>query len=479
MLAVLMLFLPAACASAEKDSAVSDNGQTAAAETEENRDILAYLPDQDFGGGVITVMCRTEQLYEFNVESETGDTIEDAVFRRNMTIEDRYNVALQTYDIPGDWNNLAPYLAAVSNAVMAGDNTYDILTGYQYYIVNAAVQGHMLNLAGQPHLNFDNPWWSGAIKESTYDNKVFFITGDISLTLWEYLYCIYFNKQLAADYNTEDLYKLVSDGRWTFDKLTEICMTVSQDLDGDGKYTAADLYGYATTTGNLLDNFVTAFDIDFTKPDEEGIQVLALDSERTVNAYDKIVAFLQNKSNVYATPETAYYPVNEHYLMFMENRVLFLPEYLGNAKILRGMEADFGIMPYPKYDEEQEKHRTQSQNGYTMLGIPKTAKDPALSAFILEAMCAKSSEIIRPAFYDIALKSKFTRDDESAEMINIIRDGISFNFGMIYSYELDNIVIIFRNTPTVKSFKTLYAGKEKVFNAKLTALGETITKIEG
>lgn len=477
-LAFIMLFLVAACAADSSEGKITENMASTAAETEENKDILAYLPDQDFAGGTMTIMCRTEQLYEFYIESETGDTIEDAVYKRNMVIEDRYNVDLQTYDIVGDWANLAKYLAAVSNIVMAGDSTYDILTGYQYYIVNAAVQGHMLNLSAQSYLDFTNPWWSSAIDESKFNDKVYFITGDISLTLWEYLYCIYFNKQLVSDYNVEDLYKLVNEGKWTFDKLTEICMTVSQDIDGDGKYTDSDLYGYATTTGNLLDNYVTAFDIKFTERGDDGIPVLTLDTERTVNAYDKIYAFLQNKSNVYSTPETSWWPVNEHYLMFMENRVLFLPEYLGNAKVLRGMESDFGIIPYPKYDEAQENHHTQSQNGFTLLGIPKTAKDPSLSAFILEAMCAKSYEIIRPAFYDIALKSKFTRDDESAEMINIIRDGLSFNFGMIYSYELDNPVIIFRNTPSIKSFTTLYASKGKSYTAKLEKLNEALSKID-
>jgi hypothetical protein len=256
-------------------------------------------------------------------------------------------------------------------------------------------------------------------------------------------------------------------------------MNVSKDINGDGKFTDADLYGYATTTGNLLDNFISAFDIKFTQRGDDGYHTLALDSERTVNAYDKVYAFLQNKQNVFSTPELIYYPINEHDDMFKENRVLFLPEYLGNAKILRDMESDFGIIPYPKYDEAQTAYRTQSQNGYTMIGIPTTAKDPARSAFMLVAMCAKSSEIIRPAFYDKALVGKFSRDNESAEMINIIRDGLSFDFGMIYSYELDNIAIIFRNTPTVKSFATYYASKSKTYTAKLDLLNESFAKIDG
>jgi ABC-type glycerol-3-phosphate transport system substrate-binding protein len=477
-LAFVMILSAAACASGSETGKTGADATTGAETQQENTDILSYLPNEDFGGGTFTIMCRSEQLYEFNIENETGDTIEDAVYKRNMEIEDRYNVDIATYDIFGDWNNLSPYLKAVSSAVMAGDSSYDVITGYAYYIVNTAVQGHMLNLKEQPHLDFSNTWWSAAIDESTVNGKVYFITGDISLTLWEYLFCIYFNKQLAADYNVGDLYKLVRDGKWTFDRMAEMCMNVSRDLDGDSKFTEADLYGYATTTGNLLDNFVSSFDINFTEQGDDGYHTLALESERTIDAYGKLHEFLQNKQNVFSTPETIYYPINEHDDMFMEDRVLLLPEYLGNAKILRGMESDFGIIPYPKYDETQKSYRSQSQNGYTLLGIPKTASDPARSAFLLEAMCAKSYEIIRPAFYDKALAGKFARDEESAEMINIIRGGLSFDFGMIYSYELDGIAIIFRNTPTVKTFASSYESKRKTYETKLKQLNEKFAEIE-
>ena len=199
-LAVIMLFVIAACAADSGAGETTGNAATTAG-TEVNTDILAYLPEQNFNGEAFNIMCRTDQIYEFNIESETGDTIEDAVYKRNIAIEDRYNVDLKTIDVVGDWNNLAGFLAAVSNTVMAGDNTYDVIAGYAYYIVDAAVKGNMLNLKGQPYLDFSNPWWSSAIDESTVNGKVYFITGDISLTLWEYLYSIYFNKQLVKDYN--------------------------------------------------------------------------------------------------------------------------------------------------------------------------------------------------------------------------------------------------------------------------------------
>ena len=41
---------------------------------------------------------------------------------------------------------------------------------------------------------------------------------------------------------------------------------------------------------------------------------------------------------------------------FMNGQGLFLTESIGEAHIMREMRDDFGILPYPKYDEAQESY---------------------------------------------------------------------------------------------------------------------------
>lgn len=45
---------------------------------------------------------------------------------------------------------------------------------------------------------------------------------------------------------------------------------------------------------------------------------------------------------------------------FSSGRALFCGEVLQCARRYRGMETDFGILPYPKYDSEQKDYITYS-----------------------------------------------------------------------------------------------------------------------
>ena len=143
--------------------------------------------------------------------------------------------------------------------------------------------------------------------------------------------------------------------------------------------------------------------------------------------------------------------------------------YLGNASILRNMDTDFGIIPYPKYDETQEEYRTTSHNAVSMMCFPVTVKDPEMSAIITEALCAESYRNVIPQYYDIALKAKGARDDESGEMIDLIRDGLIFDFGWVHSVPMGSIGTIMQNliTNNDSGLASYWAGKE---NQVLTGL---------
>jgi hypothetical protein len=115
---------------------------------------------------------------------------------------------------------------------------------------------------------------------------------------------------------------------------------------------------------------------------------------------------------------------------------MFLPELLGNAQLLRGMDTDFGIIPYPKWDEYQENYLTTSVAYFSLFCVPVTVRNLEMTGIITEALCVESYKKVIPAFYEVSLKTKLARDDESSEMIDIIRSGLTFDFGKIYVTEL-------------------------------------------
>ena len=188
------------------------------------------LPEADFNGEVFNILQRTEWNYEFLAESENGDVVNDAVYKRNLVVEERFNVKLNAVDVMGGWNEQDIFLKKVRNSVSAGDDEFQLLAGYAAYMPKLQTGGYLINLRELPYVDFDKPWWSKDLKDNfTINGKMFFTTGDLSLSLWEDILAIYFNKQMIADYAAENPYELVRAGKWTIDKLSEMCRNVYRE----------------------------------------------------------------------------------------------------------------------------------------------------------------------------------------------------------------------------------------------------------
>jgi len=73
-----------------------------------------------------------------------------------------------------------------------------------------------------------------------------------------------------------------------------------------------------------------------------------------------------------------------------------------------------------------------SDGGTSMMAIPITAKTADRTGKVVATLNAESWKTVVPQFYDVALKVKFARDDESAQILDMILDGRTFDFGYIY-----------------------------------------------
>lgn len=102
---------------------------------------------------------------------------------------------------------------------------------------------------------------------------------------------------------------------------------------------------------------------------------------------------------------------------------------------LRDMVEDFAIIPAPKLDESQQSYMTTLHDGTTILGIPKTVTNEGADevSMVLEALAAESYRNLTPVYLDVALKNKYTRDENSAAMIDLIRQNIVSDFGFQYT----------------------------------------------
>ena len=115
--------------------------------------------------------------------------------------------------------------------------------------------------------------------------------------------------------------------------------------------------------------------------------------------------------------------------MFQSGLGLFMDQNFSGIQLLRDMDTDFGILPYPKYDEAQESYSARLEAAYKCCTVPVTNNRLDLTGTMLEALyCAAYNDVI-PAYYEITLKSKSVRDNDSEEMLDIISSNVRFDYG--------------------------------------------------
>ena len=295
--------------SAEPDSAALTDNETpdtenGAGQQAEEPDITDDVPDLSFDGETFTILYRDYMEYETNAESENGEVVNDAVFRRNIAIEERFGIKFNMVTTQGAWDHGPAFLQRVRNSVSAGDEAYDMVNGYAAYIVELTHGGYLRNWKEIPYIGFDKPWWNrDFISEMTINNNLFFITGDLALSTIHMANALFFNKEMWADYGFDDPYPIVKEGKWTIDRMAEFTRQVSEDLDLDGRFTEDDLYGYVTDTHNQVDAYVVSFDVPVTVKNSEGIPELVVDSDKFTTAFLKLYAFMREDTSTFAGTE--------------------------------------------------------------------------------------------------------------------------------------------------------------------------------
>jgi len=219
--------------------------------------------------------------------------------------------------------------------------------------------------------------------------------------------------------------------------------------------------------------FFSSCGLTYTEIGADGKRVLLSPTDQMISVVEKMSAFCKTNSFLEGTrnldTSNLEYSASQH---FMEGKVMFVGMILSSIEFLRDMEVDFGILPYPKYDEDQQEYYTTILRRYSVAAVPTTAADSANSAMILEALSADGAQSIIPRYYEIALKTKYVRDDTSSQVLDLIRDSRYLEFVDMYTGDLGFSdffagYLVDRNDGT---FVSSYTANSKSWSAKLENL---------
>ena len=399
--------------------------------------VLPDLPEENYGGYKFTWLAFdygpshpgsvTQFPRELVSEGETGEVINDATYRRNMIISEKYGVEFEMITTTNEKNTL-------NNAVKAGDDIYDAAMIFNNNAPGVMSAGLLLDTSKLTYIDWDKPWWDSAIKAISVVGKNFFLAGDIMILDKEAINVLFFNKKLMAESSMELPYQAVSDGKWTLEKLNSYIKDFTKDLNGDGKIDKNDMLGLYIMSDTFHAFYVSGGGL-LAENDKSGIPQPTFSSEYSISLMDKIADVLYGKEYVTNFHTNQWGSEWDMYWSFAEGRMLTMWGRLYVLDTLRNMDDDFGILPLPKYDESQEKYYTNvnSFSGY-MIGVPKSASDTERTSLILEALAAESRYTLLPAYYDITLQRKSTRDEESEAILDILFSTTVYDSGAAYNF---------------------------------------------
>lgn len=475
---ILTLIAAAAASCAKSDSpknpaadAEEGSGDAAGGENpEEDKNVKLEpdIPAADYGGHEFTILVSINALTgvgvwnDFRAAEETGDVINDAIYKRNAYVEEKYNIKIKDIELdPSDGMDRPAAQKMLKNSIAAGDNSYDASMLAGYATCNLASGGFLMDMNNMDPLDLSKPWWDQkANRDLMIKNKMFYTAGDISNVVNEATYAILFNKKLIGDHGFESPYNLVRRGEWTYDKLAEMGVQIGQDLNGDGKMDFEDLYG-ALVWDDTMMGTVNSIGERCAQINGAGEIELTLRNERVLKSFDTYISFVldQEHALMYQRQDWSGDKTNA---MFENNQGLFYIQIMELVVRLRAMEVDFGVIPYPKLETTQQNYYSTVSSWHSgFMCVPVGQEDISRTGAVLEAMAAESMYTLKPAYYDIALKGKYVRDEDSEEMLDLIFDSKIYDLGWLYQIGGYNeeIMNLYRNKKT--DFISMYEKREE------------------
>ena len=440
LFAGLLLLSCVSCAQVENEANATDTDETTVTEiTTEDPLYQCELPkDLNYGGETVTMILAGGEGHtdEFLSESLGQGIVSDAVYERNVAVENMLSVKLEFF-VHGSVND------ALDRDIQSGSCEYEIVDNVTFIACIPAISGKYLNLNALEYIDTSKHYWNQGYNEmSTFtdENKQYLASGALAISMYRLAYMTLYNKTLFEDYKIDDLYQTIVDGKWTLDLQYTLAKDHYFDKDGDGKVSQGDFYGFITGDTVSVDPYMVTSDIHMIGKDPATGDLVFHKEEvsRVSDLCDKL-QLIYNDSSVYVYKGmediVASDSAIDHFMM--ENALMVTSLFYKmetNFDRLAGMS--YGIAPIPKYDEFQKEYHSYVQAAVSSFGISAGINDPEQQekcAATLEAMAYHSYLLIRPAYYETVLSDRYMQDPQSMEVLNLIFDTLDFDFASCWS----------------------------------------------
>ena len=454
-------------ADTQAGGATTDAGGETEPVTEKDMTNEVEVPDITYDGAEFSVYMGGQgvgigdKFNDFGEDNTDYVSVSTEIFKRNQIIQKQYDVKIVSYEEFATENGSGQSFVRVSEDWLSGNCSYSMYEVGTMAAANLARSGYLLDLNSTPYINLSKAWWDqGANRDLQIQGKMYYTTGDISVVDNLATHCIFFNKTLAKQLGINDLYTLVDEGNWTLDKYSEYVKMVSDDLDGNDVMDEHDRYG-AIIWNDSMQATLIGCDVRTCTINGDGEIELTLYSDKSQDIVSRYTELCFDRSTTYnyvirLDSWQEWDPVRVG--MFSGDQALFFKTILNTFGRLRTAEVDFGILPYPKYNEAQAEYGSYVGASYSVMicmGEKMEESDIERNSALIEAIAYHSGKMVTPEYYDETLKGKLIRDEESAPCLDIIIGSRKFDTGIYYlighyTWDLTEMMKGERNDFTVK-----------------------------
>lgn len=435
LVGIMALFCFAGCNQPTKDptkdsETATDRSEITQPEKIEDSGLPASL---DFGDEYVKFLHRTSFKNELYATEEDKGTVDEAVFARNEYVQEQLNVEFQYVEVDEAYNQYAKMHNRILSSYLAGDEEVQIISGGAYYAPALVTQEvyydmHVLNSSKTNYLNFEQKWWNAAFAEQAeLFGKLFYATGDLTISVTKELEAMAYNKSLLNSYYPEaDLLQEVYDGEWTYEKMLGYLTEVGNSED-------SGVYGLAVMCDSgSIDGFLSGMDVDLMEIEDESLLV-NINTDHNYEVVNKLRELYHDNPHVDSNGDTCNARFSGGQSIF------YMGMILKEGGVLSKSDFDFYVIPSPKWDDNQEDYVVAPHDLYSCISVMNGVEDTDMISAVLELLAYRSYVKVRPALFENTYKYSYIGSEDGAKMFDFVLDHVSYNFMNIYSNVLGNV----------------------------------------
>ena len=404
---------------------------------EEKRAAVAdNLPDKDFGGASFTILgtdtSANSRYVDLIADKETGYVVNDKVYARNTAVASKFNVKLASKAVKAD-----KITETVSASAAASDGAYDLIAADADKLSANAMAGDLVDINTMKGIDLSREWWAqGANSALTVNGKLYMASGDLSATMYDMMYVIFFNQDLIDGNSLKSPVQLYDGDAWTFDRYAELSIAGGRSYTG----TVSSKTGFPTS-------LMAALDMKAVKAGDDGYPTLNFNNKTASSTAAKLTEMFKSKAVGLSASAAAplYMNKNEDGYEggFIAGTALFMNGFVADigSPTFQGLAFNYGFVPLPKYDEYQKSYAQTSYKAYTTAAFAKGVKNAEMSAIITEALAVGGyKDVVLQGIYAAASQHGDKTDSNASSMLNSMRKTFTVDFSVLHNLPMAGLL---------------------------------------